>query len=379
MRRGFTLIEVLISIALLAALVSLIAGVLVQQSLTSVKQQSQRDLEERGRLALLSVGRAVQLAGYGIDPPAAFDFDRYGCGTPGVATTCPNGGRDRSDGPDELVVSYRDLDFYRNVTSIVGTGPWTVTLDRVLTQAIQAGRVVQLLCSGADPVAYAALQTAAAVGDGTLTLRAIANADGYYPQSGPGDACFGISALMLVERQRYFVAADPADGVPALWLERGRGANELVVRGIEDLQLSFQIGVPPAGSAFAPGGISPATPPASCSGVGGWVFGNCPGAAGTPLETAAQPDWRGDPYDSVNRYTGHPANIRAVIVSVVARSPAPTPDRSSDAVPLLGNRPARAADVFGRAIITVTQPTPNLLSRARFLPPVFAGSNVGGG
>ena len=381
MRRGFTLVEVLVALGLLAALVAVIAGVLIQQSLTSSKQQLQRDLEERGRLATVALVKSVQMAGYGIDPPAAFDFDRYACGTPGTASTCRSGGRDQTAAPDELVVSYRDPAFFRNVTGLVGgaAGPWTVQLDRPLTKAIAAGRIVQLLCSGADPASYTAVGNAANTGDTQLTLRALTNADGYYPQLNPTDACFNASALMLVERDRYWIDVDPFDGVPALWRERGLGNNELVARGIEDLQLAYTIGAPPATSPFAPGGVSPAVPPAACGAGTGWIFGLCTTTAGTPIETAPAPDWRNDSYDSVNRYTGNPANIRSVTLSVVARSTQPSPDRAGDGVPALANRAARAADRFSRAVLTVTQPTPNMLTRARFLPPVFTGSNVGGG
>jgi len=81
-----------------------ISQVLIKQSQASSVQAGQRDLEESGRLALIELGRAIRLAGYGIDPTAAFDFGRFACTTPGTASTCNGGGRDRTDAPDELVV-----------------------------------------------------------------------------------------------------------------------------------------------------------------------------------------------------------------------------------------------------------------------------------
>jgi prepilin-type N-terminal cleavage/methylation domain-containing protein len=377
-RHGFTLVEVLVAVAILAILVAGISGLLVQQGLLSAKQQLQRGLEENGRLALLDVSRAVRQAGYGIAPTAAFDFDRYACATPGIASTCPNGGRDRTDGPDEMVLSFRDPTFYRYATSIAGGGPWTVTLDRPLTQTINAGRIIQLLCGGAEPAAYLALSADAAAGSRALALRALTNADGYYPQAGPTDACFASAGVMLVERLRLFVQND-AFGVPCLYRERGRGGPELLERGVEDLQLTYQIGPPPAGSPYAAGGATPVGPPETCAGVPGWVFGACAGVRENPSEAATAPDWRGDPYDFPSRYGAHPANVRAVTITVVARSTQETPDRSGDALPALANRAARPAGIFKRSVFTVTEQTPNLLTRAHFLPPVFASANVGGG
>ena len=374
-RRGFTLIEVLISVAILAFVISGISAVLVKQGQASATQSLERDLEESGRLALLENGRNVRLAGYGIAPVAAFDFDRYACTTPGVGATCPGGGRDRIDGPDEIVVSYRDPSFYRNVTGMVGAGPYTATIDRALTNPILAGRIVQLLCTGAEPSAYVALSADAATLATTLTVRQLTAADGYYPTAAPSDACFATGGLMLVERVRYFVAND-TDGVPALFKERGRGGQERMYRGIEDLQITYDIGQPPAGSQFAAGGATPAVAPVVCN--GGWTFGLC-NAAGTPDEGAGQPDWRNDIYDSVNRYTGHPLNVRNVNLFVVARASRASPDGTGDAVPQIGNRPARVRDTFRRSILTLTERADNLLGRAHFLPPVFANSNVGGG
>jgi type IV pilus assembly protein PilW len=388
-RNGFTLIEVMISVLILAFVVAGISFVLIKQTQASAKQTLERDLEESGRLALLEIGRAVRLAGYGIAPIAAFDFDSYGCTSPGAATPNCNpatvGGittrykRDRDDGPDELVISYRDPMFFRPITAKAGAGPYSITISPALTQDLPAGRIVQLLCPGAEPSSYLVLQNAAAAGTTTLTLRVIATAfpaDGYYPTAAPVDTCFATASLMLVERVRYYIA-DDADGVPSLFKERGRGAAELLFRGIEDLQITYDIGQPPAGSAFAAGGASPAANPVGCG--GGWTYGVC-GAAATPPEAATPPVWRDDPYDSANRYTGHPANIRGVTINIVARSTQLSPDKTTgDTIPAIANRPARAADGYRRAIFTITEQPENLLTRAHFLPLVFTDSNVGGG
>ncbi|MGZ6125630.1 MAG: prepilin-type N-terminal cleavage/methylation domain-containing protein [Myxococcales bacterium] len=379
--RGFTLIELMLSVAILAAVVAGISGVLIKQSQASAVQAAQRDLEESGRLALQELGRAVRLAGYGIDPTAAFDFARFGCTTPDSPATCNGTGRDRLDAPDELVVSWRDPAFSRRVTGIAGAGPWTVTLDASLSGNLDSGRIFELLCDSAQNVSYYALDSAAAPGNPQLiTLRLLTPADGFLPSAAPADACFSSAAAVLVERTRYYVANDTF-GVPSLWRDRGRGA-ELLFRGIEDVQLSYDIGQPPAGSKFAVGGTAAAVPPGCVDGSGNptWSFGACAGVAGAPSNAAPAPDWQNEPYDAARRYNGHPANIRNVNIAVVARATRASPDGSGDGVPALFNRPARVRGQFHRSVFTLSEKPLNLLTRAYLLPPIFPGStNLGGG
>lgn len=381
--RGFSLIEMLLSVALLSAVVAGISGLLIKQSQASVVQTAQRDLEGSGRLALQELGRAVRLAGYGIDPTAAFDFARFGCSTPDTPESCNGSGRDRSDGPDELVVAWRDPSFSRRVTAIVGAGPWTLTLDASLSATVESGRILQLVCDRAQNVSYFAVESAAAPAVGGLpqqvSIRALAAADGFFPSVAPTESCYASAAVLLVERARYYVANDPS-GVPSLWRDRGRGA-ELLFRGIEDVQLSYEIGKPPAGSAYAAGGTSPAAAPGCLDGgVATWTFGACAGSTGTPSHSLPAPDWRNEIYDAADRYAGHPANIRRVSIAVVARATSASPDGSGDGVPALFNRPARERDRFHRSVLTLSEKPLNLLARAYMLPPISLNSNnVGGG
>jgi type IV pilus assembly protein PilW len=390
-RAGFTLVEVLIAVAILAFVISGISAVLIKQSQASSTQSLQRDLEESARLAAMDLGKAVRLAGYGIAPTAAFDFDRYACATPGTANTCNGvtvGGfttyyqRDRTDGPDEMVLSYRDASFtMRPMQGFVGAGagPYTVTLNvgDKINDTLKAGRVMQLLCAGADSVAYLKLTSDAAVGATSLSLQPVAAADGYYPGAPPYPACLNVAGqawMMLVERARYYVAAD-TDGVPTLWKERGKGFPERLYRGVEDIQITYGMSTPPPGSPFAAGGATPAAPPVPC-GTNGWTFGLCSPSI-MPSETAAQPDWINDGYDTLNRYSAHPANIRIVNITVVARSTQRSPTGVGDAVPAIANRPARVADAYKRYVVTLSEQPLNLTGRAYFLS--VASGNLGGG
>jgi prepilin-type N-terminal cleavage/methylation domain-containing protein len=384
-RRGFSLVELLVALGITSVVVAAISMVLVKQSRASVKLNQQRTLEESGRQALLDIAYTVRMAGSGIEPTAAFDFGHYACTSPTDASTCNNnrgldgtpaspGPRDRTDGPDELVVSYRDPVFYRNVTAlspIGASGPYTVTLDAPLTTSIKRGRIAMIACSGADPVAYLVFAANAAAGTSTVTLDKVGDADGYYPTTGATENCFTKGAFALVERVRYFVAND-VDKVPSLFRDRGRtGDPQVLYRGIEDLQLAYRIGAPPAGSTAGASAPVPCTDPAR--GADGWIFGIC--NQGSPAGNP--PDWMNDGYDTPRRYTGHPANIRSVQINVLARATQDSPDAAGDRAPALANHATPPADAPGkkyiRSVLSITEQTPNLLARTRLMPVAGGG------
>lgn len=384
--RGFTLVELLVTVAILSVVMAGISGVLIKQSQASAVQTAQRDLEESGRLALLELGNAVRMAGYGIDPPAAFDFARYACTTPDTPTTCNGGGRDRTDAPDEMVVAYRDPLFARSstapLTGTTGAGPFGVTLNAPLTRPIEVNRIVELVCAGGDTADYLAVSTAAAAGDSLLTLRQLTAADGFFPSTAPANTCYTTAAVLLVERTRYYVAND-TDGVPSLFRDRGKAVPELLFRGIEDVQFTYDIVQPQPPSVFAADGGAPAPAPGCvdpASGATTWSFGACAGAVGVPTYVAAadggEPDWRNANYDTLDRYAGSPMNIGNVTITVVARATRRSADGTGDAVPAIANRAARPRDAFRRAVMSISEPPTNLLSRASFRP---NPTNLGGG
>jgi prepilin-type N-terminal cleavage/methylation domain-containing protein len=377
--RGYTLVELMVALAITSVVMAGISAVLIKQTQASAVQNYQRDLEESGRLALLELASAVRSAGYGIPPPTAFDFARYACSTPDTPSTCNGGGRDRTDAPDEMVVAWRDPVFSRQLTSLTGAaaGPFTISFSTGLTAPLQQGRLLQLVCSSAGNIAYLAVGTAANAGDTSISGRLLTAADGFFPADAPTAACFASAMLALVDRVRYYVGAD-ADGVPALFRERGRG-QELLYRGIEDLQISYDIGQPQPPSAFAAGGATPAAAPGCTdpvAGVATWSFGSCAGVSGSPVHAPVMPDWQGLAYDSAGRYTAQPMNIRNVNITVVARATTASPDGTGDAVPAIANRAARARDRFHRAVMTISEQPGNLLSRASFVPRL---NNLGGG
>ncbi|HZX95630.1 MAG TPA: hypothetical protein VFE90_14000, partial [Myxococcales bacterium] len=174
----------LVALAITSAVMAGISAVLIKQSQASAVQNAQRDLEESGRLALLELGNAIRTAGYGIDPPAAFDFARFACATPDSPSTCNGGGRDRIDAPDEMVVAWRNPAFSRKLTTMLSgsaAGPFTLSFANPLTAGLQVGRLLQLVCTSGDKVGYLAVSAAANVGDTQIVGRILTSADGYFP------------------------------------------------------------------------------------------------------------------------------------------------------------------------------------------------------
>jgi hypothetical protein len=103
-----------------------------------------------------------------------------------------------------------------------------------------------------------------------------------------------------------------------------------------------------------------------------------------PDPTNGFPPAFSDETGAVSRLTQHPANIRAVAVSIVARSPQADPRVFDSTIPAAGNRPATAGPVgFRRQLFETTAATRNLDTRGPYFPSYSTNAsdqlNVGGG
>ena len=418
-QRGFTLIELIVGVAV--SLVAIAGAVVMLQGQNRSLQGSQADraIQETGRMALGSMSQDLRMAGFGIEPAMVFDFGQMidvpmerapqatgktvtfggdAAGTTGfpcaAAVTC----RDSIAGPDELVFQYRNPAFNHQIlrvpsaTSMVIAGP--------LRQPIRAGQVFQAVCfSGSMVWAYvrAAREVPASV-DLEVPVALEPGTDLDYPHQneviapGTGDTCFGTgqARLLEVERVRYFiqsydaagnlVAWNTAGSRPYLMLDRGlRSADgaallDVVSPDVEDLQVSYVF--PLAAIASQVAGSAPGAPvDNSATGIDfappGGIF---PTYAAARLSTV--------------RATHFPSNIRAVRVAVVVRSPSVQGTQGDAAIPAAGNRPIVPAldPEHRRAIFETSVAIPNMESRAPFFPttvlptdPQASVLNVGGG
>jgi type IV pilus assembly protein PilW len=354
-------------------------------------------------VALEDLSANLRLAGYGLEPAFVFDFgplpavvaDRlppgavasvagYACGAPVACRDSTAGGAS----PDEIVFHYRNPYFVRPITSPPGVN--SLTISGPLNAPLEQGQLLQVVCYAGDM--YWALVTVGA--QVPATAAAVVNVpleagNGFefgHQNQALGDPCFqavapagsaasspaAVSAAKVfkVERFRYFIqtydrsgAVVPwgtANGRPHLMLDQGLVQNgapllQLVAPDVEDLQLSYVFPRAPAGSQQA-----------------GAVQGQALILDPTGIDLAAAAPVYTDRLAAAARQTHHPANIGAVRVSLVVRSPEPDASFGAAAeatVPAAGNRPAVAGPGgYRRYRFDTTVATPNLDVRAPYFP-----------
>jgi len=414
--RGFTLVELLIGLLVSTLTVAAALSLLLAQKRAFQGSNADRALQETGRMALEHIGENLRQAGYGIEPPMVFDFglmanvpmDRAPAsgvavnfggdsgGISGFACAAPVTCRDHIDRPDELAFQYRDPYFNRPVTA-ANQNSITISLVNPITgvvqplaQPLQVGQVLQVVCSGGDMIwAYVTVAQAVPVANNataTIQLQPGVNLDFPHQNQALTNPCFntGQASLFKVNRVRYFVQSydvtgnivpwQTAGSRPYLMLDEGlfdAGGNpvvNVVAPDVEDLQVTYVI--PLAAAAQQLLGATPGVQLTNSQ-------------AGIDLAPALGPPVYATPAISPLRATGYPANIRAVGVTLVVRSPNPDPNSTDTTVPAAGNRPAAAGQVgYRRTIFQTGVAVPNLGSYAPFFPTLGNAAsqlNVGGG
>lgn len=287
----------MVAAGLLAFILAAATAVMVSQNATYVREQGLREAQEQGREALDYLEDAVRMAGYGIDPQLAFDFDFYNCNlgsTTGNITQSSNCAllrRDSATQMDELVLYFRDPSYSTSVTTgcvgatnlagnvwqvtavTTGASP-SVTLNLPSTSSIPAGSILQVMCQDASTYTYVTVKTAPVPpGSGcastAVALEAPISVAGltgtvtspYSRSDLLTSACFSMTSTraFLVDRERFFIHQDTANALqprPYLMLDRGIDANgdgalddlDLlpIAADIEDLQIAYvleQVGI----------------------------------------------------------------------------------------------------------------------------------------
>lgn len=332
--RGFTLIELMIASVIALVAVGGALAMLRTQNAVFHREVSLSSAVTQGELALDGVQRATSLAGTGIDPQMAFDFDHYNCALPGAAapsncttpTTCMQESancaarnRDSNTGADELVLAYRDPAFATSAPPTAATGctksttfvgkVWAVTaatasgVTLVLKPGdeLYRGQVLQLVCDDGATYAYATISsphmtvasTATACSVTPVALYATVVGDPYNQASALAASCFstGNARAYAVRRQRFFVYRDlsPSTLVPYLMLDQGLDLNDNgalddgdlqpIASDIEDFQVAYATEQPGILSLNpAPTGWTTAAFVVDSNQNGVW--GDDPGAAG---------------------------------------------------------------------------------------------------
>lgn len=409
---GFTLLELVIGLTASAIIIAGGVALLIGQQRRFQTGSAERQMQDTARTALQELTGTLRLAGFGVDPALALDLGRsenvtmYGAVPTAGATVvqpgyaCAGGNvscRDRIAAPDEVVFYTRDPAFGHRISTVGGTS--SITIAGPLNGPLYRGQVLLLICSTSttsDNIPYWAYVTVGSyVGPSaaaTVSIPLLAATGGAldFPSQNASlsQACFALGDAIAtkIDRYRYYVRAFDAAGTaqpypelperpsttPFLMLDQGLvdqdGAAILtaVAPDVEDLQVAYLY---PGSGALV--GATPSTAIAA-------------DATGIDLAPATGIPGYGTPYDAASRSNRHPANVRAVQVTLVVRQASTDIGIADTTVPAAGNRPATAGLAgFRRLRIQTTVSLSNLEARLPYYPSYTAVPgdmlNVGGG
>lgn len=418
---GFTLVELLIGTAV-GALVLLAVGLaFISQAQQYQAHASRRAIQASARQGMAFVERTARRAGFGVDPDRAIiPYDSFDAATNTQAAGFP----------DAVAFHARDPLFSRLVQKVE---PGRLELATPLSEDMYQGQILLLLCPGAVTYTYVTVGMFARAGDTVIALDHSApgvdspmgppgvlfrDAEGHL---NPVSSCFTGAeppTVVKVERTAFYIASFDEDGDPStpglrpyLMLHRGLdiaggadGQPDGVIDardavpladGIEQLQAAYILNTihstDPSQEKQVPavvGVVDDNLPATGGGGVRPWPFGE----QWALTSTADRPSFQ-DAYDSPRRMTAHPANIRQVRLTLVARSTVPdsafpgddalTPgaawgsggyDGTTTWAQLenLGTAPDPKYDPRGggyyRVVLRQAITPKNLLSRSQFLP-----------
>jgi type IV pilus assembly protein PilW len=293
-QRGFTLIELMVGSAVTFLTVLAVSAAFLGYTQSFYTQAGIRGGQASLRQTHMMVVRNLRMAGYGMEPMHAFDF-------PDGWSRDSLGAINRSD---RLVFRMRNPAFNATATSMTST---TITLGGGLSETLRRGQIVQVVCPGALGWTYGQLSADAPRGTSSLVLEP---ADGKFPRINDFSAtCFGSGSgglsvyVFKIDVYDYSIRLIDEDGNPTTpgrpYLFRRHGLAETdpvnsfgepVAEDIEALRVSFLRG---DGSFFIPTRYD------------------------NPMHKAPGYD---TPLDDERRHNDNPANIRAVVVGLVARS-----------------------------------------------------------
>ncbi|MGQ0507115.1 MAG: hypothetical protein ACT4TC_17545 [Myxococcaceae bacterium] len=346
--RGFSLIEMLVAGTVVTLVVA--GALLAFQTQTNVLQamETGREANSALRESLMQLETNLRRVGWGVPPTVGLDFT-YRCITsPSQQFNGMAPCRDRTDGPDELAFVARSpryrwrADGEAGCTTAGGcfdgahafpitadTVAGTISFTLAANSRLEKGRLVLATCANGEvPVLLTSSNNytagAAAV---AVTLVPAATFDSRFNNTTGLQACHNTTgaAGFFVDRFRYFVQTHAnANGLATPWLMLDTGVDvdgdgnlpdsdpdDLipVARSIEDFQVAYIL--QPTTSFAAP----------DASTNNNWVLGDDKGstAPDEPSLGAASPTYATTATDS-SRFTRHPANVRAIRLSLIART-----------------------------------------------------------
>jgi type IV pilus assembly protein PilW len=423
--RGFTLIEAVITLAVSAVVLAGALAAVNEQNRVYTKNQRLRTAQATSRDALLYLERTLPLAGYGMDPALALDFQWYTGPCPAAIGTCS---RDRTDDADELVFYTRNPNYWVPPENADGTLPdlfpptagdpftppkgkaWalravdkvgnaSITIDAHVGDSFLPGQILQLACPASLNYAYVTVSTrapaagayAAETASVSISLQPVVSSDPFRRQDVAGKfASLASCRVFQIDRYRLHVTPVAQGGgrfVPLLMLDDGVNAEVPLAEGVEAFQVAYVFADAAAGTAGTTSAAAItflyANNDQTVTGTGTNRIARTafPGNDPTASQTAYAPSsFYTYAYTSDARKTVHQANIRALKIGLVIRStdidPAALRANAVSAVGLLNqsalptwlsSEPKMAqlgTDGYQRVRVETTINLPNMLVRS---------------
>lgn len=390
--RGLTLVELLVSLAVLGMILAAVVGVVILQHKSYGVESDLVVAQQTARRVMRTLESMISMAGFGVDPPIAFDTSYYCCQSGYInPDTCPGaspypGCRDRTDAPDEIVFLYREPDPMgwgetRNIEVVEGRFESAEVEFPSLTVAnVKRGTILLFSCKNAAGMYnYIVVGSVNPAGTtNTITVmphesRVVTNishgGEGTFLQSAVvplNHSCFSLYGAWVfpIRLARIYIEEFDTDGdgvndTPFLMLDDGIGRSVLA-QDVEDFQVAYIM-------------------------ANGSVIGSAPGRQELPDPTDflnCPNDYFGGrkyyllPADDQCRKNKNPANIRAVRITIVVRTPLPDPDIIGVDKPSLENpienregisdEEKRTKYPYRRVVLSTTVFVPNMLSNAQF-------------
>lgn len=383
--RGFTLIELMVGTVTTAIILSAVAAAFMGVQGSYQTEARIKVAVEGMRTATDFIEQRLRMAGYGVDPRFAFDFDVATAALPGGTKsnyTIVLGKGLPNSITDDLAFRYRDAAWMRR-----GTFSGGIQLDSsAFGMGFPAGQRFVVSCVGGKDYVVVRATSPVARTDSALT-GALDMA--LTPAASIGAPCLtrggeNLPYVMLLHEMRVRIMS--LDGRPFLVAFPNLDSLDTstavpLAADVESFQVSYVMNRP---SPISVNNTLPAVD--SSSTVKNWVLGDDGSAAAdrVPDPATSPAPLYTTPYDDPTRFNRHPANIRAVRLSISMRSTTPEASkrRAFSRLSLEDSGEAAAADGFYRTNMTTTVRMPNMLSRSAFNPPVGGedpAGNVWGG
>lgn len=381
--RGFTLIELLVGTVTTAIILTAVAATFVGVQGSYQTEARIKVAVEGMRTATDFIEQRLRMAGYGVDPRFAFDFTTAALPSATKSNYRIVLGKGLPDSiTDDLAFRYRDAAWMRR--GIYSAG---IQLDGgTFGMGFSAGQRFIVSCVGGKD--YVVVKATSAVSRTSTALSGTVDT-ALTPAASIGAPCLSrtgdnLPYVMLLHEMRLRIV--PLDGRPFLVAFPSLDSLDTttavpLAADVESFQVAYVMNRPsPASTNNALAAVDASSP------VKNWVLGDAdsaatdrvpdPLASPAPLYTSA--------YEDPSRFNRHPANIRAVRLSISVRSTSPEASkrRAFARLSLEDSGEAASADGFYRTNMTTTVRVPNMMSRSAFNPPVGGedpAGNVWGG